>query len=39
MIEQKEDKCFEPQSYIRAITECLKYKIGRLYESSNPVRY
>ena len=27
-IEQKENKCFEPQPYVRTMTECLKYKIG-----------
>ena len=27
-IEQKENKCFEPQPYIRTMTECLKYKTG-----------
>lgn len=27
-IEQKENKCFELQPYVRIMTECLKYKIG-----------
>ena len=27
-IEQKENKCFEPQPYVRTMTECLKYKTG-----------
>ena len=27
-IEEKENKCFEPQPYVRTMTECLKYKIG-----------
>ena len=27
-IEQKEKKCFEPQPYVRTMTECLKYKTG-----------
>lgn len=27
-IEQKEDKYFEPQTYVRTMTECLKYKTG-----------
>ena len=28
MIEQKEEKCFEPQPYVRTMTESLKYKTG-----------
>ena len=27
-IEKKENKCFEPQPYVRTMTECLKYKTG-----------
>lgn len=27
-IEQKENKCFEPQPYVRTMTEQLKYKTG-----------
>ena len=27
-IEQKENECFEPQPYVRTMTECLKYKTG-----------
>ena len=27
-IEQRENKCFEPQLYVRTMTECLKYKTG-----------
>ena len=27
-IEKKKNKCFEPQPYVRTMTECLKYKTG-----------
>ena len=27
-IEKKENKCFEPQPYVRTMTECLRYKAG-----------
>ena len=29
-IEKKENKCFEPQPYVRTMTECLKYKTGSI---------
>ena len=27
-IEKRKNKCFEPQPYVRTMTECLKYKTG-----------